>query len=64
MRGGNAALEPSRELVEIEFAAERAERRRAALDVGPADGVATAAEFLQQLAAVTERVLRLRNGWA
>ncbi len=61
MRGGNATLEQSRELVEIEFAAEGAERWRAAFDIGAADRMALATEFLQELTAVPQRVRRLRQ---
>ena len=64
MIGGNAALEQAGKLVEIEAAAERAERLRAGVPaaVGFADGVTGGAEFLEQRAALPGRLLGLRGG--
>jgi hypothetical protein len=60
------SLEPPREFVKIEAAAERAERGRADVRAAPAlsDGVAARAEFLHDGAAVTNGALRLRAGGA
>lgn len=64
MAGRDAALQTLREFIEIETAAERAERRRADVWAASAlsDGVTAGAEFLHNGAAVTDRALRLRAG--